>query len=192
MVGANSKLTGARIFLRDPETGETLGNEIIRSFNPVQKTFTVFGKNLPDKIPQRINALIVTDNSMDYNICSLKSISDTNERIMEFGIIKTDEKKNERGAPRFKVSAPAVVRELTDFMGLKKTNNVFLVNLRDISASGIMFQAPVNQFDISDEVLLDTNKLRPGSSILAKVVRKQNKQGFNEEVACTIIKMMTK
>lgn len=192
MANTNNKLTGAKIFLRDPATGETLGSEVIRTHNPLQKTFTIVGKNLPEKIPQRINALIVSDSSMDYNICAVKNIADDKERIIEFGIIKTDEKTNQRGAPRFKIAAPAVVRELKDFMGLKKTNNVFLVNLKDMSATGVMFSAPVNQFELNDEVLLDINKLKANTSMVAKVVRKQNRQGFTEEVACTIVKMISK
>ncbi len=192
MASANTRLDGARIFFRDPNTGETIGNEVIKSHNTINKTFTVVGKNLPAMLPPRVNALIVTDSSMDFNLCAIKNISDDNERIIEFGIIKTDEKQNERGAPRFKIAAPAVVRELKDFMGLKKTNNVFLVNLKDMSASGVMFSAPINQFDINDEVLLDINKLRANTYMNAKVVRKQNKQGFTEEVACKIINMISK
>ncbi len=192
MASTNTRLVGARIFLRDPNTGETIGEEIIRTHNPIQKTFTIVGKNLPGKLPERINALIVSDSSMAYNLCAVKNVTDDYERIIELGIIKTDEKQNERGAPRFKISGPAIVRELSDFMGLSKTKNVFLVYLKDMSVTGVMFQAPINQFEINDEVLLDMNKIRPNTYMKAKVVRKQNKQGFNEEVACKIIRMINK
>ncbi len=192
MANSNTKLVGARIFLRDPGTGETIGEETIRSHNPLQKTFTIVGRNLPVKLPERVNALIVSDTSMDYNICAIKNVSGDNERIIELGIIKTDEKRNERGAPRFKITGPAIVRELCDFMGLSKTKNVFLVYLKDMSVSGVMFSAPVNQFEINDEVLLDMSKIRPNTYMKAKVVRKQNKNGLNEEVACKIIRMINK
>ena len=170
-----------RIMLRDATSGELLADTDIVEHDVGRNILTIGTDHLSRRGADKVIAAVFAPKGLfEYSGTVRREIPGTNMEIAVYG----EKQREERGYRRYEMQTGGRVECLFINGHKVEFRRPIPVNVKNISANGILFQSGVHDFSVGDRIRLRIGFRESEFSSEYEIVRTQNRQEGFQEYGC--------